>query len=185
MKNRIEDNSIYPFLNFSKRDILLAQRKSMKNQTSLFDRLIAFVWVNDENVCSIENTVKRICKLQQRGKAYIKNIFEMHDLEELKKYDKKQLIVGVLALQTTFLSIDKVESKDGKRTILSEITFSYNKFIYYIENLNRILLFDLTERFEFLDTSNFAMTADKFEGGSHVFTKIFSGEDINPKIYRL
>lgn len=46
-------------------------------------------------------------------------------------------------------------------------------------------MFDIIDKYKFLNTSNFALKADRYEKGSHVYSKTFSGEDINPNIYRL
>lgn len=185
LKKRICDTNIYPYLYLKKKDILVAQIKSVKNQTSLYSKLQAWMFVKEDNKSSTENAVKRICNLQQRAQTYIDKTFEMHDLEELKKYNKKELLSGLLTLQYVLFDTDKMEIRDTEGNELKKIHFSYNKFIYYIENLNRLLMFDIMDRYKFLNTSDFALKVDRYEKGSHVYSKTFSGEDINPNIYRL
>ena len=185
LKKRISDTNIYPYLYLKKKDILAAQIKSVKNQTSLYSKLQVCVFVKKDNKCSTENVVKRIYNLQQRAQTYIDKTFEMHDFEELTKYNKKELLSGLLALQYVLLDTDKMEIRDTEDNELKKIPFSYNKIIYYIENLNRLLMFDIMERYKYLNVSNFAMKADRYEKGSHIYSKTFSGEAINPNIYRL
>lgn len=43
------------------------------------------------------------------------------------------------------------------------ILFSYNKVVYNITNLSRILLYELTERYEYRDIRTFAMVKDAYE----------------------
>ncbi|MBP3544089.1 MAG: hypothetical protein J6J86_07660, partial [Lachnospiraceae bacterium] len=185
LKKRMCDTDIYPYLYLKRRDIFDAQMKSMRNQTSLYSRIQAWRFVAEDNSSSAKNTVKRIYYLQRRAQRYIEKTFEMYNIEELKKYDKKELLEGLLALQYVFFGIDKMEIRAKTGDAGRKITFSYNKFIYYIENLNRLLLFDIINRYKFLDKTNFAMKADRFEKGTHVCFKGFSPNDINPDIYRL
>ena len=60
----------------------------------------------------------------------------------------------------------------------------YNKFNYYVKNLGRLLLFEITARFEFEKKELFVIKNDRFEGNSHVFSKYFKGEDVRSDIYR-
>ena len=185
LKKRMGDTDIYPQLYLKKKDILGAQIKSIKQQRTLYDKLQAWLIVKTENSCSTENVVMRIYDLQRRAQTYIDKIFEIYNFEELKKYNKKELLSGLLALQDVLLDDDKMEIKDLEGKNLRQISFVYNKFIYYIENLNKLLLFDVIDRYKFLDTASFAMKVDRYENGSHIYSKTFSGEAINPDIYRL
>lgn len=112
LKKRIGDTNIYPYLYLKKKDILAAQIKSIKNQTSLYSKLQVWVFVKKDNKSSTENAVKRIYNLQQRAQTYIDKTFEIHDFEELKKYNKKELLSGLLALQYVLFDTDKMEIID-------------------------------------------------------------------------
>ena len=82
----------------------------------------------------------------------------MHNYSELKKYNKKELLVMLMILQKAFLGTDTAQILPEYEPIL----FSYNKVVYNITNLSRILLYELTERYEYRDIRTFAMVKDAY-----------------------
>ena len=82
-------------------------------------------------------------------------------------------------LQRVFIDYTKIMFIDREMDIV------YNKFNYYVVNLGGLLLFEITDRYEFAEKGLFVIKNDRFKGNSHVFTKHFNGRDINSNIYRL
>lgn len=183
IKKKIGDETIYPFLYLSTQDIFSAQLRNMKNQKYLYDKVVVLHMVKEQYKCSTENTAQRICDIQRRGQTYIEKTFEFFDMEELKKYNKAQLLSGLLTLQQVFLDTDKRKICIGQNN--NDITYAYNKFVYYMTNLDNILLLDLTERLKFSQTEDFVIGLDRFEGGGRICVKHYRGEEINPNIYRM
>jgi len=97
----------------------------------------------------------------------------------LKKYDKKEMLQTLMWLQRVFIDRAEIMIVDKRIPIV------YNKINYYVMNLGRLLLLEITDRYEFIEKSSFVIKKDRFEGNSHVFSKQFKGEDVNPDIYRL
>lgn len=103
----------------------------------------------------------------------------MDNFEQLKKYNKKEMLQTFMWLQSVFIDNTKITFID------KELNIVYNKFNYYVVNLGRLLLLEITDRYEFAEKVLFVIKNDRFEGNSHIFSKDFNGEDVNPDIYRL
>lgn len=138
-----------------------------------------FFDVYQDNIASIENITERLLTLHERAQAHIETKYAMDSFEQLKKYNKKEMLQTFMWLQEVFIDNTKIMIID------KEMNVAYNKFNYYVVNLGRLLLLEITDRYEFAEKTLFVIKNDRFEGNSHVFSKCFSGEDVNPDIYRL
>lgn len=117
--------------------------------------------------------------MHERAQRHIETKFDMDNFEQLKKYNKKEMLQTFMWLQSVFIDNTKITFID------KELNIVYNKFNYYVVNLGRLLLLEITDRYEFAEKVLFVIKNDRFEGNSHIFSKDFNGEDVNPDIYRL
>lgn len=177
---RMKDYDLFlPIFDISLLDIIKKQIECLKGKNPLYDKVIMFCDVYKDNIVSIENIAKRLLTLHERAQTHIETKFDMNNFEQLKKYNKKEMIQTFMWLQSVFIDSIKMMFVDKEMNIV------YNKFNYYVVNLGRLLLLEITDRYEFAEKTLFVIKNDRFEGNSHVFTKCFNGEDVNPNIYRL
>lgn len=179
LKEKIHDNEIYPALYWTKKDVFLKQVEILKSSCSLSHKIDKLLIIRGQGRCSIQSIIQRIYDIQMRGMKIINNIFDYHDLEELQKYDKESLVDGIMTLQTRFLENGKSKFAD------KDVIYTYNKFVYYMINLDNILLYDLTKRFKYNPTADFAILRERFEGGSHIKVKVYQGKDVFGNLYEL
>lgn len=100
----------------------------------------------------------------------------MNDFELLGEYNKR--IEILILLQNIFIDNTKITIEDKK------IDIKYNKFNYYVINLEKLLLFEITDRYEFAEKDLFAIRSQRLEDGGYFFLKFFNDEDVNEDIYR-
>lgn len=181
LKKRMLDISIFPHLQISIKDLLTEQKRHFKAHKGIYNKALAAYMVWDEYKCNTENVLKRIVRILKRTQKYTYSQFSMHNYSELKKYNKKELIVMLMILQNSFIGTDKAEFLPGCEPIL----ISYNKVVYNITNLSRILLYELTERYEYKDIRSFAMVKDAYEKNKHIWSNSYSGEDLNNNFFRI
>ena len=170
---------IFPTFNISLLDIVKKQMEYLMGKTLLHDKVIMLYIIYKENIVSIENIAARLLTLHKRGQTHIETKFDMANFEQLKKYNKKEMLQTFMWLQRVFIDYTKIMFIDREMDIV------YNKFNYYVVNLGGLLLFEITDRYEFAEKGLFVIKNDRFKGNSHVFTKHFNGRDINSNIYRL
>lgn len=179
LKRMKDYDLIFPVFDISLFDIVKKQMKCLKGKKPLYDKVIMLFLEYQDNIVSIENIAERLLTLHERAQTHIKTKFDMDNFEQLKKYDKKEMLQTFMWLQSVFIDNTKVMIVD------KEMNIAYNKFNYCVVNLGRLLLFEITDRYEFEEKALFVIRNDRFEGNSHVFSKYFNGEDVNPDIYRL
>ena len=179
LKRMKDYDLIFPVFDISLCDIVKKQMKCLKGKKPLYDKVIMLFLEYQDNIVSIENIAERLLTLHERAQTHIKTKFDMDNFEQLKKYDKKEMLQTFMWLQSVFIDNTKVMIVD------KEMNIAYNKFNYCVVNLGRLLLFEITDRYEFEEKALFVIRNDRFEGNSHVFSKYFNGEDVNPDIYRL
>lgn len=170
---------IFPAFDISLLDIVKKQMECLKGKKPLYDRIIMLYCVYQDNIVSIENITKRLLTLHKRAQKHIKTKFDMDNFEQLKKYNKKEMLQTFMWLQNVFIDNTQITFID------KEMNIAYNKFNYYVVNLSRLLLLEITDRYEFVEKARFVIKNDRFEGNSHVYSKYFNGKDVNPDIYRL
>lgn len=178
LKRMKDYNLIFPAFEISFSDIVRKQIEYWKGNYPFYDKVIILFEVYQDNIVSIQNLTKRLLALHKRAQTHIKTKFDMDNFEQLKKYNKKEMLQTFMWLQNVFIDNSKIMFVD------KEINIVYNKFNYYVVNLGRLLLFEITDKFEFAEKKFFAIKNDRFKGNSHVFSKYFSGEDVRPDIYR-
>lgn len=179
LKRMKDYDLIFPAFDISLFDIVKKQMECLKGKKPLYDKVIMFLDVYQDNIASIENITERLLTLHERAQAHIETKYAMDSFEQLKKYNKKEMLQTFMWLQEVFIDNTKIMIID------KEMNVAYNKFNYYVVNLGRLLLLEITDRYEFAEKTLFVIKNDRFEGNSHVFSKCFSGEDVNPDIYRL
>lgn len=179
LKRMKDYDLIFPVFDISLFDIVKKQMKCLKGKKPLYDKVIMLFLEYQDNIVSIENIAERLLTLHERAQTHIKTKFDMDNFEQLKKYDKKEMLQTFMWLQSVFIDNTKVMIVD------KEMNIAYNKFNYCVVNLGRLLLFEITDRYEFEEKALFVIRNDRFEGNSHVFSKYFNGEDVNPDICRL
>jgi len=170
---------IFPTLNISLLDIVKKQMECLTGKKPLYDKAIMLYSIYQDNIVSIENITKRLLTLHKRAQTHIETKFDMDNFDQLKKYNKKEMLQTFMWLQSVFIDNTKIMFID------KEMNIAYNKFNYYVVNLGRLLLLEITDRYEFAEKTLFVIENDRFEGNSHVFSKWFNGKDVNPNIYRL
>lgn len=170
---------IFPALNISLLDIVKKQMECLLEKRSLCDKIEMFYNIYQGNIVSVENITERLLTLHKRAQTHIETKFDMDNFAQLKKYNKKEKLQTLMWLQSVFIDNTKIMLIDEEMNIV------YNKFNYYVVNLGRLLLFEITDRYEFAEKTLFAIKNDRFKGGSHIFSKCFNGKDVNPDIYRL
>lgn len=69
----------------------------------VYNKVLAAYMVWDEYKCNTENVLKRIVRILKRTQKYTYSQFSMHNYSELKKYNKKELLVMLMILQKAFL----------------------------------------------------------------------------------
>lgn len=179
-----KSNSIREFING--KDIIpsfyLNRAKDLQNIIKDKDSINAkrehfqeYIWKNQRSNIGI---MERIFTIHKRAQTLIDKTFECNRLDEEGNYNKEDVLETLYDLQKTFLGADKGRIGD------KDIVYSYKKFIYYMSNLNDIILFELTDIPAYMPKISFAMSVDKYELGQHIFSQSFRGEDINPNIYR-
>lgn len=184
LRKGIKDETIFPALFLKPKDVITLMFTNAKQQPRLFDKINALSLTKGRIRCSNNTVVSRILEMHKRGLTFIQAMYDLHNLGSDQPHSSTDMLQGLQALQHVFLGTDKMRINTKGEELL-EIPFSFNKFAYYALNLNRILLLDLTGRYEFAPLENFAMLADRFEEGKHIYTQSFSGDAINPDIYRL
>lgn len=181
LKKHMLDIAIFPHLQISIKDLVTEQKRHVKVHKGVYNKLLAAYMVWDEYKCNTENVLKRIVRILKRTQKYTYSQFSMHNYSELKKYNKKELLVMLMILQKAFLGTDTAQILPEYEPIL----FSYNKVVYNITNLSRILLYELTERYEYRDIRTFAMVKDAYEKNQHIWSNSYSGEDLNSDFFRI
>lgn len=181
LKKHMLDIAIFPHLQISIKDLVTEQKRHVKVRKGVYNKVLAAYMVWDEYKCNTENVLKRIVRILKRTQKYTYSQFSMHNYSELKKYNKKELLVMLMILQKAFLGTDTAQILPEYEPIL----FSYNKVVYNITNLSRILLYELTERYEYRDIRTFAMVKDAYEKNQHIWSNSYSGEDLNSDFFRI
>lgn len=181
LKKHMLDIAIFPHLQISIKDLVTEQKRHVKVHKGVYNKVLAAYMVWDEYKCNTENVLKRIVRILKRTQKYTYSQFSMHNYSELKKYNKKELLVMLMILQKAFLGTDTAQILPEYEPIL----FSYNKVVYNITNLSRILLYELTERYEYRDIRTFAMVKDAYEKNQHIWSNSYSGEDLNSDFFRI
>ena len=181
LKKHMLDIAIFPHLQISIKDLVTEQKRHVKAHKGVYNKVLAAYMVWDEYKCNTENVLKRIVRILKRTQKYTYSQFSMHNYSELKKYNKKELLVMLMILQKAFLGTDTAQILPEYEPIL----FSYNKVVYNITNLSRILLYELTERYEYRDIRTFAMVKDAYEKNQHIWSNSYSGEDLNSDFFRI
>ncbi|MDD6627141.1 MAG: hypothetical protein PUF03_02695 [Lachnospiraceae bacterium] len=181
LKRHMLDIAIFPHLQISIKDLVTEQKRHVKAHKGVYNKVLAAYMVWDEYKCNTENVLKRIVRILKRTQKYTYSQFSMHNYSELKKYNKKELLVMLMILQKAFLGMDTAQILPEYEPIL----FSYNKVVYNITNLSRILLYELTERYEYRDIRTFAMVKDAYEKNQHIWSNSYSGEDLNSDFFRI
>jgi hypothetical protein len=177
---RMKDyNLIFPIFSISLLDIVKKQMECLTGKTPLLKKFKMLYCIYQGNIVSIKNITERLLTVHRRAQAHIKTKFDMDNFEQLKKYNKKEMLQTFMWLQEVFIDNTKIP------IINEEMNIAYNKFNYYVVNLGGLLLFEITDRYEFAEKRLFVIKNDRFKGNNHVFAKTFNGEDINPDIYRL
>lgn len=179
LKTMKDYNLIFPTFGISLLDIIKKQMECLKGKKPLYEKVIMFLNIYKNNKVSMKNITKRLFTLHERAQTHIKTKFDMDNFEQLKKYNKKEKLQIFMWLQSVFFDNIKNMNVDKEMNIV------YNKFNYYVVNLGRLLLLEITDRYEFAEKVLFVIKNDRFEGNSHVFSKYYKGEDLNPDIYRL
>lgn len=170
---------IFPTFNISWSDIVKKQMECLTGKMPLYDKVIMFNSIYQGNIVSIENITERLLTLHKRAQTYIETKFDMDNFEQLKKYNKKEMLQTFMWLQRVFIDNTKIMFID------KEMNIAYNKFNYYVVNLGRLLLLEITDRYKFAEKTLFVIKNDRFIGNRHIFSKCFNGKDVNPNIYRL
>lgn len=169
---------IFPTFNISLLDIVKKQMECLTEKMPLYDKAIKLYSIYQGNIVSIENITERLLTLHKRAQTHIETKFDMDNFEQLKKYNKKEILQTFMWVQGVFIDNTKIMLID------KEMNIAYNKFNYYVVNLGRLLLLEITDRYKFAEKTLFVIKNDRFKGNSHVFTKYFNGKDVNPDIYR-
>lgn len=169
---------IFPGFNISLLDILKKQMECLKKKEPLCEKVVLLYGLYQDNIVSMKNITERLLTLHERAQRHIKTRFEMDNFEQLKKYNKKEMLQTFMWLQRVFIDNTKIKVIDKEMNVV------YNKFNYYVVNLGALLLLEITDRYEFAKKESFLIKNDRFEGNSHIFSKTFNGEDANPDIYR-
>lgn len=181
LKKHMLDIAIFPHLQISIKDLVTEQKRHVTAHKGVYNKVLAAHMAWDEYKCNTENVLKRIVRILKRTKKYTYSQFSMHNYSELKKYNKKEILGMLMILQKAFLGMDTAQILPEYEPIL----FSYNKVVYNITNLSRILLYELTERYEYRDIRTFAMVKDAYEKNQHIWSKSYSGEDLNNDFFRI
>lgn len=100
----------------------------------------------------------------------------LRNIQEAVKNNEEEYLINLFLVYFSAIVIMFIDK---------EMNIVYNKFNYYVVNLGRLLLFEITDRYEFAEKTLFVIKNDRFKGNSHIFSKYFNGKDINPDIYRL
>ncbi len=145
----------------------------------LYDKVMMLYSIYQGNIVSIENITERLLTLHKRAQTHIKTKFYMDNFEQLKKYNKKEMLQIFMWLQRVFIDNTKIMFID------KEMNIAYNKFNYCVVNLGNLLLLEITDGYKFAEKTLFVIDNDRFKGNSHVFLKKVNGKDVNPDIYRL
>ncbi|WP_313581108.1 hypothetical protein [Lacrimispora sp.] len=181
LKKNLLDAEILPQLYISVKDLWREQRRHIKEQRGIYGKLLAAYRVWNEYKCNTENTLKRIVRILQRTQKYTYTQFSIHNYSGLKKYNKQEMLTLLRILQKSFIEEDEVQIIPDSKPI----TFSYNKVVYSVVNLKMILLYELTERYEYRIKSSFAMVKDAYENNQHVWSKTYSGDDLRTNFFRI
>lgn len=96
------DIAIFPHLQISTKDLVTEQKRHVKAHKGVYNKVLAAYMVWDEYKCNTENVLKRIVRILKRTQKYTYSQFSMHNYSELKKYNKKELLVMLMILQKAF-----------------------------------------------------------------------------------
>ena len=151
LKRMKDSNLIFPIFNISLLDIIKTQIECIKRKNPIYDKIIMCLSVYQDNIVSIENIARRLLTLHERTQTHILTKFDMDNIELLKKYDKKEMLQTLMWLQRVFIDRAEIMIVDKRIPIV------YNKINYYIMNLGRLLLLEITDRYEFIEKSSFVI----------------------------
>lgn len=109
LKKHMLDIAIFPHLQISIKDLVTEQKRHVKVHKGVYNKVLAAYMVWDEYKCNTENVLKRIVRILKRTQKYTYSQFSMHNYSELKKYNKKELLVMLMILQKAFLGTDTAQ----------------------------------------------------------------------------
>lgn len=181
LKKKLRDKEVFPQLYISICELMREQMRHIKLQHGIYGKRMAAYYVWSEYKCNTKNVSTRMLRIIQRTQKYIHVQFSIHNYDDMKKYNKKELLSLLMILQ------ENIILKENHKIIPNSepITFSYNKVVYGVNNLKMILLYDLTERYEYREKFAYAMKKDAYENNGHVWSNSFSGNDMRNDFFRI
>lgn len=182
LKEKIKDCKIYPNLYYTPKDYISNIIISLKKEHRIDKKVLSALLVCDKQKCNTANITNHTYDIIHRIQTYISVHFDSADFNQLKTYNKKEIVDLLSCLQQSFIFEDKTKIA---LNLQDEINYVYNKPIYYISNLKMILLFILYNHYEFLPPTHFMIPNEGYNQNSYVSTKAFSGDDFSKDFYRL
>ena len=82
-----------------------------------------FLDVYQDNIASIENITERLLTLHERAQAHIETKYAMDSFEQLKKYNKKEMLQTFMWLQEVFIDNTNFSSNQFRMLLKPIIYF--------------------------------------------------------------